>query len=83
LAETGVFALLFFLTFVFLLLKEGFKLIKAKVKNSDIALPLATGIIAILFSMLNCEALYWLVPFYLFWIYCGMLAAITNTEENA
>ncbi|MCU0666412.1 MAG: O-antigen ligase family protein [Candidatus Omnitrophica bacterium] len=84
LGETGLLGFFTFILFMARLLKMGFKFLKfgGNNENKEIALFLLTAICGMLLSMANYDALYWTVPFYLFWIYCGMLASLMKTKEN-
>ncbi|MFA5410930.1 MAG: O-antigen ligase family protein [Candidatus Omnitrophota bacterium] len=73
LCETGIFSFVFFLLFLALILKRAFIRVKLKLANHEIVLALLSGMVAILVGMIEYDALYWTVPFYLFWIYCGIL----------
>jgi len=74
--ETGLFSLVFFILFLALLLKKSFIHVKLKLANHEIALVLLSGFMSILVSMVEYDALYWTVPFYFFWIYCGILSSV-------
>lgn len=71
--ETGIFSLAFFLLFLALFLKRAFIRVKLKLADHEIVLALLSGMVAILVGMIEFDALYWTVPFYFFWIYCGIL----------
>ncbi|MCM8796988.1 MAG: O-antigen ligase family protein [Candidatus Omnitrophica bacterium] len=80
--ETGGMSLLLFLFFVLSLIKKAFRHILLKLPEYKIALVLTSGLFALLLSMLTYDALYWRTPFYLFWIYCGMLASLLDYGER-
>jgi len=82
LCETGLFCLLFFAIFIFSLLKRVYKYIKSREKNYAAVFSLFNGVLTILISMLFYDSLYWVVPLYIFWIYCGMLAAIIEDTKD-
>ena len=69
LGENGILGYLFFALFVAFLLKKGYG------SNNDIFLVLSVSITGILINMCTYDLLYWTVPFYIFWIYCGMLSS--------
>jgi len=75
LAESGIFAYLAFIFFVSSLLIRGYSC------NSEMCLVLSAGIFGMLFNMLTYDLLYWTVPFYIFWIYCGMLSSLTLKKD--
>ncbi|MDD5595392.1 MAG: O-antigen ligase family protein [Candidatus Omnitrophica bacterium] len=81
LAEGGIFVFLCFLIFIFLLLWGALRHIRLKRADSDLVLALSTGIIVISIAMVYFDALYWVVPLYIFWIYCGILSALTESKK--
>jgi O-antigen ligase len=76
--EQGFLALISFLLFVAALLIKTFRLVMKDSKSSSVLLVFFCGIISILSMMLIYDALYWTTPFYLFWIFCGILARESN-----
>ena len=78
LAEGGIFAFLFFLLLIFILLRGAWKYARLKKPDADLALALSSGMIVILISMVYFDALYWVVPLFMFWVYCGILASLTG-----
>jgi len=79
LSESGLLGLLFFLLFIFSILRRGLMFCADPEREGrEMAIVLSSGIAAILASMLTYDSLYWTTPFYIFWIYTGMLASITR-----
>jgi len=70
LGENGTFGYLFFALFIVFLLKKGYR------SGNEISLALSVSIIGMLVNMCTYDLLYWTAPFFIFWIYCGMLASI-------
>ena len=81
LAEGGIFVFSCFLIFIFLLLRGALRHIRLRRCETDLVLALSTGIVVILIAMIYFDALYWVVPLYIFWIYCGILAALTESKK--
>lgn len=84
LGETGLLGFFAFILFMAKLLKASFKFLKfgGDNENKEIVLFLLTAICGMLLSMANYDTLYWTVPFYMFWIYCGMLASLLSGKQN-
>ena len=82
LCESGVVVFGAFIIFIWALLKKALLYVKAKRNNFEIVLSLLAGFITMLFSMLTYDALYWTVPFYLYWIYSGMIASLISVPKN-
>lgn len=78
LAEGGVIVFLSFVFFIYILMRDAVKYIRAKRSDSGLVLALSSGFLIILFAMVYFDALLWVVPLYMFWIYCGLLAALTT-----
>lgn len=72
LGETGILGYLAFMLFMLFLLKRGYD------SHKEITLVITSILIGFLANMVTYDMLYWTVPFYIFWIYCGMLASITS-----
>lgn len=70
LGENGALGYLFFVLFIVFLLKKGYG------SGNEISLALSVSITGILVNMCTYDLLYWTTPFFIFWIYCGMLASI-------
>ncbi|MCX6723471.1 MAG: O-antigen ligase family protein, partial [Candidatus Staskawiczbacteria bacterium] len=84
LGETGIFGFFSFILFMIMLLKKGFLFFNSNLKNenTEISFILVLAIMGILFSMMTYDLFYWTVPFYMFWIYCGMLSSITIEPDK-
>jgi len=82
LAEGGVIVFLCFIFFIFILMRDAVKYIRAKHSDSGLVLALSSGLLIILIAMVYFDALFWVVPLYMFWIYCGLLAALTTEKEE-
>ena len=76
LGESGILGYLAFIFFVILLLIRSYR------ARSELAFAIGIAIIGILFNMLSYDLFYWTVPFYIFWIYCGILASIVSREKK-
>jgi O-antigen ligase len=78
-AETGIFALLSFIVFIILILRQG---IKTFIKTHDyIVLGLLCAIFGFLVHSFFDNHLYSLQLAVLFWFLAGMLAAVNKTQE--
>jgi len=71
LGESGLLGFFAFMFFVGALLKRAYK------NYSELGFVLSIALIAILSNMMTYDMLYWTVPFYIFWIYCGMLSSLS------
>jgi len=71
LAESGILGFLAFATFIFLLLRKALRC------YNEFGFILLIALIGILGNMITYDLLYWTVPFYIFWIYCGMLSSVS------
>lgn len=76
LGETGMLGYLTFMLFMLFLLKRGYD------SHKEIALIIASILIGFLANMVTYDMLYWTVPFYIFWICCGVLASITIEPDK-
>ena len=81
LSESGGISFVCFMLFLFLLLRRSFLHVHLKLQESETVLVVLSGFSAVLVSMCTYVALYLTVPFYIFWIYCGMLASLVSVPK--
>ena len=75
LAETGVVGFGGFVFFIVCLLKRiGKSLRSVRTQDKVVTVSFFAGFVAMVWSFLTYEGLYWRAPSYLFWSYAGILA---------
>jgi len=70
LGESGMLGFFAFMCFIVLLLRRTYK------NYNEFGFALFIALIGILCNMMTYDMLYWTAPFYIFWIYCGMLSSL-------
>ncbi len=85
LAETGILGFLAFIALLFALFKNGLRYFNTcgDSKKKYFSLSLMAGLIGILFNMLTYDLLYWQTPFYLFWLFAGIIASFNIVSSGA
>ena len=84
LAETGIIGFLSFLIFMIMLWRRvvlKFKSLQPGVSKDTLSV-LIVGLIGLMFSSLTYESLYWQMPLFFFWIFCGMIMAVVSQKEE-
>jgi len=76
LGESGLIGFFAFMAFIVLLLKRAFA------RYSEFGFVILIGLIGILCNMLTYDLLYWTVPFYIFWIYCGICSSMALNKDS-
>ncbi|MFH1783017.1 MAG: O-antigen ligase family protein [Candidatus Omnitrophota bacterium] len=77
LGETGILGYLAFISFILYLLINSFR------SQNELVFTISVAIVGILVNMLTYDLLYWTAPFYIFWMYCGILASSRTKGKNA
>lgn len=83
LGETGIVGFAGFIIFLGVLFIRGFKYFIAPPKEieKDFLLSVMAAFLGIVFNMLTYDLLYWHTPFYLFWIFSGLMVSYHYKEE--
>lgn len=76
LGESGLGGYLCFIAWVIVLLWRGLR------SGNEFCFACSTAVAGILVNMCTYDLLYWTVPFYLFWIYCGISASFTSNVRR-
>ena len=84
LAETGIIGFSAFILLLVTLLKRGFAYLKREVSSEkkNIFLFIFLGFIGLLFNMGTYDAFLWHTPFYLFWVFFGILSSFIGKGHN-
>jgi len=84
LAETGIIGFLGFFMFLFVILRKGILFLKNNNDRKDdrIFLFVFIGFLALLFNMASFDGFLWHTPFYLFWIFAGILVSLSSKGQN-
>lgn len=83
--ELGLLGLVTFMAFLIGLFKKALLYFNANTNKKDksFVLSVMAGLLGIVFNMLTYDLLYWQMPFYLFWVFIGILAAFGQREVRA
>jgi len=84
LAETGIIGFSAFILLLVTLLKRGFAYLKGEVSSEKkkIFLFMFLGFIGLLFNMGTYDVFLWHTPFYLFWVFFGILSSFIGKGHN-
>ena len=84
LAETGIIGFSAFILLLVALLKRGFAYLKGEVSSEKkkLFLFIFLGFIGLLFNMGTYDAFLWHTPFYLFWVFFGILSSFIGKRHD-
>ncbi|NQU99496.1 MAG: O-antigen ligase family protein [Parcubacteria group bacterium] len=84
LAETGILGFSAFIVLLLTLLRRSFAFLKSEFNSEGrrFFLFIFLGFIGLLFNMGTYDAFLWHTPFYLFWMFAGILSLFTNKGQN-
>lgn len=83
LAETGITGFSAFIVFIVFLLKKAFRCFRS-IKDKDtkeLLITIIAGIIGLMVNFLTYDALYWMTPLFLFWIFAGMVSGLIGRGD--